>query len=145
MKKPEKKKSQRVRKPVDETEELGAPDWQRLFKAFREAFDWALDVAAALARDFPEEVEAVERVRAFMRARLAGQPSNVSIDDVLFTFGLLIGAIERDLGPIGTLGPWFAPSMTMQFPSAPEHFPTVPRVLIRRPRWSRSGSPHFTA
>jgi hypothetical protein len=140
VKKQEKKKSPRVRKPVEETVELNAPDWKRLFAAFREAFDWALDVAAALARDFPEEVEAVERVRVFMRARLAGQSVDVSIDDVLFTFGLLIGAIERDLGPINMLGPWFAPPMTMHFPAGTEQLPRVPRVLIRRPTWSRAST-----
>ena len=141
MKKQEKKKSPRVRKEVEETVDLNALDWERLFRAFREAFDWALDVAVALARDFPEEVEAVERVRTFMRARLAGKPAMVSIDDVLFTFGLLIGAIERDLGPVNTLGPWFAPPFTMQFPGAA---PKVPRVLITRPQWSLSSN-YFVA
>ena len=142
MKKQEKRKSPRVRKEaIEETVDLNALDWEKLFNAFREAFDWALDVAVALARDFPEEVEAVERVRAFMRARLAGKPAMVSIDDVLFTFGLLIGAIERDLGPVNTLGPWFAPPLTMQFPGA---LPKVPRVLVKRPQWSHSSS-YFVA
>jgi hypothetical protein len=81
----------------------GPLDWTPLFHAFREAFEWALDVAAGLARDYREEVEAVERVREFMRARLAGEPANLSVDDVLFTFALIIVAIERDLAH--TLGP----------------------------------------
>lgn len=75
----------------------GPPHWERLYAAFREAFEWALDVAARLARDFPEEAEAIERVRVYMRKRLAGLPAQVSIDDVLFTFGLLIGSIDREL------------------------------------------------
>ncbi|MEJ7597424.1 MAG: hypothetical protein WKG01_05900 [Kofleriaceae bacterium] len=75
----------------------GPPHWERLYDTFREAFEWALDVAAKLARDFPEEAEAVERVRAYMRKRLAGEPAHVCIDDVLLTFGLMIGAIDRDL------------------------------------------------
>ena len=114
MKKPKKRNS--IRSP--EVTGVGPLDWTPLFSAFQEAFEWALDVAVALARDFPEEVDAVERVRTFMRARIAGQPSHVRADDVLFTFGLIIGAIERDLGPVGTLGPWFAPPM--HFPSTAE-------------------------
>ncbi|MBX3156774.1 MAG: hypothetical protein KF773_12280 [Deltaproteobacteria bacterium] len=122
-KKPIKKKAVRRASELDAT---GALDWAPLFAAFREAFEWALDVAAALARDFPEEVEAVERVRRFMRARITGEEAHVRVDDVLFTFGLIIGAIERDLGPIGVRAPWFA--MPMQLPTASEFWePWVPR------------------
>jgi len=82
----------------------GPLDWTPLFHAFRDAFEWALDIAASLAREYREEVEAVERVRAFMRARLAGEAANLSVDDVLFTFALIMGAIERDVaytaGPV---------------------------------------------
>ncbi|MEJ7598512.1 MAG: hypothetical protein WKG01_11430 [Kofleriaceae bacterium] len=73
------------------------PEWERLYHTFREGFEWALDVAANLARNFPEEADAVERVRTYMRKRLAGAPAHVRINDVLLTFGLLIGAIDRDL------------------------------------------------
>jgi hypothetical protein len=118
-----------IKKPVKRSREIdatGALDWTPLFAAFREAFDWALDVASALARAFPEEVEAVERVRRFMRARITGEESHVRVDDVLFTFGLIIGAIERDLGPIGERAPWFA--MPMQAPVSLELWePWVPR------------------
>lgn len=75
-------------------------DWTPLFAAFQDAFEWALDIATNLARDFPEEVAAVERVRGFMRKRIAGLPAHIRADDVLFSFGLVIGAIERDLGPV---------------------------------------------
>jgi hypothetical protein len=88
-------------------------DWTSLFAAFRESFEWAFDVAAGLARDYPEEVEAVERVRTFMRKRIAGERAHARTDDVLFTFGLIIGAIERDLGPIEARPPWFAPSIRL--------------------------------
>ena len=66
------RRSRRRASPANATRDRrrGDPlDWTPLFSAFREAFEWALDVAAKLARDYPEEVEAVERVRAFMRAR----------------------------------------------------------------------------
>ena len=112
MKKPKKRNETRT----PDVTGAGPPDWTPMFQAFREAFEWALDVAKQLARDYPEEVAAVERVRAFMRKRIAGETAQVPADDVLFTFALIIGAIERDLGPVGMLGPWFAPAMKL--PSA---------------------------
>ena len=82
-------------------------DWTLLFQAFNEAFEWALDVAAHFARKYPAEVATVERVRVFMRKQVAGQTAHVRIDDLLFTFGLILGAIERDLGPVKHLRPTF--------------------------------------
>jgi|GEM_PF-2545207 len=123
------KRRSRVPKEIERDDEL---DWTPLFAAFKDAFEWALDVAVALARDYPEEVEAVERVRAFMRARIVDQPSHVRVDDVLFTFGLIIAAIERDLGPIGPLrasAAWFAPPLTLRFPGAEAWSPQTPRRL----------------
>jgi hypothetical protein len=116
VKKPKKRNT--IRTP--EFTGAGPLDWTPLFKAFREAFEWALDVAAKLARDYPEEVEAVERVRAFMRKRIANEPAHCSVEDILFTFGLIIGAIERDLGPVANLGPWFGAAPIARFPSADE-------------------------
>ena len=118
MKKQSKKQRNATRPSEKTLEQSGALDWTPMFQAFREAFDWALDVAAGLARDYPEEVEAVERVRSFMHKRVNGEPAHVRVDDVLFTFSLIIGAIERDLGPVTNLGPWFA--APMRFPSVDE-------------------------
>jgi hypothetical protein len=128
MKKPKTKERNVIRAP--EHDDADPLDWTPLFRAFKEAFEWSLDVAKQIARDYPEEVEAVERVRVFMRKRIAGIPAHVRIDDVLLTFGLIIGAIERDLGPVDTLGPWFAP---MHFPSADFWERSIPRHV----------SPHF--
>jgi hypothetical protein len=75
-------------------------DWSLLFRAFKDASEWLLDVAAYTARDYPDEVDAVERVRKFMRARNAGRPAHLRIDDLLFTFALVLASIERDLGPL---------------------------------------------
>jgi hypothetical protein len=43
----------------------------------------------------------------------------VKVEDILFTFGLIIGAIERDLGPVANLGSWFV-TPQLRFPSAHE-------------------------
>lgn len=124
-----KKSKKRNASRMSEVDNAGPLDWTPLFQAFEEAFDWALDVAAKLARDYPEEVEAVERVRLFMHKRIAGQPAHVKVEDILFTFGLIIGAIERDLGAVTNLGPWFAPPVA-RFPSAEELWDRiVPRRL----------------
>lgn len=122
------KKKNVIRAP--ENDRADPLDWTPLFRAFKEAFEWALNVASGLAREYPEEVEAVERVRVFMRKRIAGHPAHVRVDDILFTFGLLIGAIERDIGPIDAAGPWFPPAMRL--PSAAELWErTLPRPFIR--------------
>ena len=77
-------------------------DWTLLFHAFEDALEWAYDVAQGFARDFPAEVDAVERVRAFTRRQNSGRPGQVTMDDLLFTFALLAGALERDIGFIAT-------------------------------------------
>jgi hypothetical protein len=68
-----------------------------MFRAFADALEWAFDRAADLARDYPEEVITVERVRTFARKRIAGDPAHLRIEDLLFTFALVAGAIERQL------------------------------------------------
>jgi hypothetical protein len=75
-------------------------DWTTLFAAFREAFEWSLDIARAFARNYPDEVAAIERVRAFMRKRIAGELAHIRFDDVLFAVGLMVGALERVFQPI---------------------------------------------
>ncbi|HEY4177979.1 MAG TPA: hypothetical protein VGM90_14125 [Kofleriaceae bacterium] len=135
MKKP-KKKAATLPKVSD------ALDWAPLFEAFKEAFEWALDVAKGLARDYPEEVEAVERVRSFMRQYIAGDVLDIPVNDVLLTFALIIGAIERDLGPVATLGPWFAP--TMRFPGANEFWERgLPMRVSNELRYRRVAPFHF--
>jgi hypothetical protein len=114
-----KTKTRNHKKPDKEDPSTAGPEnWTPLFAAFRDAFEWALDVAHHLARDYPEEVESVERVRTFMRKRIAGETAHIRMDDVMFTFALIITAIERDLGPVRHLGPWFA--TPMRLPSADE-------------------------
>ena len=87
-------------------------DWSVLLRAFNNASEWVLDVAAFTARDYPDEVAAVERVRRFMRARNAGRPAYLRIDDLLFTFALVLAAIERDLGPLAQRAPSFVPVLS---------------------------------
>jgi len=77
-------------------------DWTLLFHAFEDALEWAFDAAQDFARQFPAEVDAVERVRAFTRRQNSGRPGQLHINDLLFTFALVAGALERDVGFIAT-------------------------------------------
>jgi hypothetical protein len=79
--------------------DAGDLDWKPLYRALQDSIEWALDVAAKLAAPYPEEVEAIESVRAFVRAKLAGKPAQVRLRDLMLTFGIVIAAIERDLEP----------------------------------------------
>jgi hypothetical protein len=101
-------------------------DWTAVRGAMHEAFEWALDVAVGLARGFPEEIDSVERVREFMRARMAGGEARVSADDLLLAFSLVVSAIERDLA-IDDSGATFVP---LHLPTAKElGVPWMPRLF----------------
>lgn len=85
-------------------------DWAPVFGAFRDALEWMLDVAAHVARNHPDEVAAVERVRTFVRRRIAGYRAFARTEDVLLVLVHVAAALERDLAPAGAFpgrGPWF--------------------------------------
>lgn len=68
----------------------------------RDLVSWAADIAIALTRGCPEDREAIERVRRYTHAWLAGESCpDVTIDDVLTTTAALMAGIDRKLG--GTL------------------------------------------
>jgi len=94
-------KKQKKTKPDERNAmiDAGDLDWKPLYRALHDSIEWALDIAAKLAAPYPEEVEAIENVRAFVRAKLAGQAATVRLVDVMLTFGIIIAAIETDLGP----------------------------------------------
>lgn len=126
MKKTKKKRSTGVRELVSS----GPVDWAPLLESLQDAFEWALDVAVGLARGYPEEIEAVERVRAYIRARIAGEPATLVVDDALFTFALIIGAIGRELDAVGELASWME-MQPLRLPGADEPWdPTwLPRLV----------------
>src|SRR5687767_6357849 len=95
-------KKQRNKSPArNPMEDAGDLDWKPLYRALQDSIEWALDVAAKLAAPYPEEVEAIESVREFVRSKLAGKPAEVRLRDLMLTFGIIIAAIERDLEPEG--------------------------------------------
>lgn len=73
-------------------------DWQPLFARLQEAIDWGLDIAVRLAADYDEELEAIERVRGYVRAWLEGRRIDIDMHDVYTTLAILFAAIELDVG-----------------------------------------------
>ena len=81
---------------------FGPREWTALFAAFSDSLEWALSRANSLAAANPllvDEVACVQRVREFVRRRIDGDPAHVRSDDLLFTLGLIAGALERDVMP----------------------------------------------
>ncbi len=81
---------------------FGPREWTALFAAFSDSLEWALSRAGRLAEANPllaDEVAVVHRVREFIRKRIDGDPAHVRADDLLFTLGLIAGALERDVMP----------------------------------------------
>ena len=91
------KKGQRLRKAGAHVsdDDARAVEWDRLHAAVTDAADWALDRAGELAVDYPEELVAVERVRLFVHARLAGVAVPLDLDDLLLVMALVIQSIGR--------------------------------------------------
>ena len=75
----------------DDEPVLDGPD---LLRAVREPLEWLLTLAHRLAGDEPEEVAAIDRLRAAFHARLAGRAIGVRHSDMLIGFALLIGALD---------------------------------------------------
>jgi hypothetical protein len=125
-------------------------DWTPLFSAIRDVSEWALDIAAKLSRDYPEDLEAIENVREFVRAWLEGHRSEVSVSDVLTTLAIIFSAIEleRGIDSVSLLGPLQTmldtPSRlppVLRFPGAARD--EKPTVVIRRFPRHRNASAGF--
>ena len=86
---------QKATGPLDRAAVRG---WSPLVAQLAQVNDWALDIAARLARDHDEDLEAIASVREFVHGWLQGQRAEVPLTDVLSVIAILLGAIELDLG-----------------------------------------------
>ena len=117
-------------------------DWQPLFGRLQNTIEWALDLAARLARDYEEDLEAIERVRSYVRGWLAGRGIDIDLNDVLTTLAILFAAIELDEGIDSS--PLLTPLRSVRSPML--RLPGVERderatVVIRRvPRYRNAGA-----
>ena len=76
----------------------------RVAGVLRDLVAWACDFAQRLSPPFPEDRDAIERVRAYALAWIAGHsPGPISLDDVLMTTATLMSGIDRRIG--GTVPP----------------------------------------
>lgn len=129
--------------------------WGPLMHRFQDLIEWALDIAVTLAGDFDEEIAAIERVRAYVRAWLSGRRIDVEMDDVFTTLAILFAAIEIDESYRGDdadeadddtdTEPMLAPHRTcphVRLPGADHD--RVPSVVIRRFPRHRNGGALFT-
>ena len=117
------------------------------FVAHLEAIaDWGLDIAARLSRDYDEDLEAIEKVRAFVHGWADGEYAHLPFPDLLTTLGILFAAIEIELG---------IDSVELMTPFRSKHSPTTarfpgarhdshPTVVIRRLPGRRNASSGFT-
>jgi hypothetical protein len=80
------------------------PSWAALIGAFSEPLEWALDRAAHFARHHPDDIATIERVRAYMRARVANKQLPLELDDLVFAFTLVMGAVDFELTHLGAFG-----------------------------------------
>ncbi len=117
-----------------------ARNWQPLFGRLREALDWALDIAAHLAREIDDDVEAVERTRRYVHAWIDGRPIDVDMNDVYTTLAVLFAAIEIDLGIDSSplLASVALGNRMFHLPGAAHD--NVPTVVIRTPVQRRRNS-----
>ncbi len=106
-------------------------DWGSLFQHLSGVIDWALDIAAKLSRDYDEDLDAIENVRAFVNGWLDGRRAEVPLTDLLTTIAILFAAIEIDLG-IDSVS-LIAPLRTML--ETPSRLP----ALLRCPGAARDG------
>lgn len=71
---------------------------RRMRQLALELTDATLDIAAAEVAAFPDDVEAVERARSYLRAHLAGRrPRSIPERDLLFVAGTLLDVFGIDL------------------------------------------------
>jgi hypothetical protein len=110
---------------------LADGDWGSLFQQLSGVIDWGLDIAAKLSRDYDDDLDAIENVRAFVHGWLDGRRAEVPLSDLLTTIAILFAAIEIDLG-IDSLSV-LAPLRTML--DRPSSLP----ALLRCPGAARDG------
>ena len=98
-------------------------DWAPLFAHLQTTAEWALDLAARLADGYDEDIQAIERVRSYLKGWLAGRRIDLDLNDLLTALGILFAAIEIDRGIDSA--PWLEPlrafeRTTLHFPGAAE-------------------------
>jgi hypothetical protein len=138
---------------VDAERLLGGAE---LLHVVREPVEWLLTLAHRLASSDPEDVAAIDRLRAAFRARLAGRSIGVRVTDALTAFGLLVSALDPSMvlqsvtrtiaDGVSTLLAFEGAALAAQLASLVEAPPATPvhHACVPRPRRGRISRTHHT-
>jgi hypothetical protein len=82
-------------------------DQQWLREQLETVVEWTLEIAGKPALRDAEDVDAIDRVKQFMRKYMLGQRAEVPVNDVLATLGILISGIyiEDERTALSVLAP----------------------------------------
>jgi hypothetical protein len=127
-----------------------------LLHVVREPVEWLLALAHRLASSDPEDVAAVDRLRAAFHARLAGRSIGVRVTDALTAFGLLVSALDPSMvlqsvtrtiaDGVSTLLAFESAALAAQLASLADASPATPvhHACVPRPRRGRTSRTHHT-
>ena len=121
----------------------GGIDYDPALVAIEELIDWAFGVAAAAVADAPADLRRVRNARRYALAAVHGKADPRSVDDVMFTAGLLARVFDADLG----LGLGDIVTVLEQLGLPADHVPRSPRRPPgrRQPRAEAAPSVDLTA
>ena len=80
--------------PTDDAPDAALLHGVELLCALREPIEWLLTLARRLAAIDPEEIAAVDRLRAAFHAALAGRAIGVRMQDAFIAYALLLSALD---------------------------------------------------
>jgi hypothetical protein len=144
---------------VDGDDQVGAErvlGGAELLHVLRDPVEWLLTLAHRLAAGDPDDIVAVDRLRATFRARLAGRPVGVRKSDALTAFGLLVGAFDPNVvlhAVTKTIADGVATMLACEGAALAAHLAcladmlpavAVPRACGSRPRRGQTSHAHHT-
>jgi hypothetical protein len=116
----------------------------QLLYLLRVPIDWLLMLAQRLAAADPDDVAAVERLRAAFVSRTNGRPVGWRLTDVLLVIGLLVGALDLNVvldAAAQTLGEGMATMKTMQQAGLAAQLAALADTLPMAARYARARRP----
>ena len=69
-------------------------EWEPLVEPFRDRWEWAFDRMQAISEPYPEEVDAIKRVRSVVLRQASRR--GLRVDELLLALGLLIALVDRE-------------------------------------------------
>jgi hypothetical protein len=120
----------------------------QLLYLLRVPIDWLLTLAQRLAAADPDDIAAVERLRAAFFTRVAGRSVGWRVTDVLQVAGILVGALDLDVvldAAAKTLGEGMATMMATQQAGLAAQLAALADTLPMAVRHTRARRPHHNS